>query len=304
MDRPNDVTFYLEPKLLRAARAGNHNFINLVSDVLRTAGLEPHYEKNTDAARNNSRALPGYAIFHMNDPLHARALTMRRSYYYPFWQIEASARRWEWDVATQTFDPDKVDREAADKFFAFWQRRLFKGMPARAWRDKYIFVPLQGLIREHRSFQSCSPIEMLMRTAERFPDHRILVTLHPNETYTSADRMALAHVIGKFPRVEIVSKPMEKCLIGCDFVVTQNSSVALAGLFFCKPAVLFGQIDFHHIAGSVMRDGIDKAFEAVATKPDYAGYMWWFLQVMSINAGRPDSREQITQALRRHDWPV
>lgn len=304
MDQPDDVTFFLDDGLLKSARAGQHNFIRLVSEVLTEAGLTPHYVKNTALARTLSDQNPGYSLFHMDDPTHDRALTLRRAYYYPFWQIEASARRWEWDVALSDFDPSRVDRDAADKFFKFWRRRLFKGMPDRAWRDPYIYVPLQGLIRKHRSFQACSPIEMLTQVAERYPDRPIHVTLHPGEQYTSADRMALAQVIGTHPRVEIVQKPMEKCLIGCDFVVTQNSSVAFAGYFFRKPAVLFGQVDFHHIAGSVMRDGTDAAFDVVGSEPDYAGYVWWFLQVMAINAGKDTAKDQIATVLRGHGWPI
>ncbi len=304
MEQPDDVTFYLEPGLLESAQKGEHNFIGLVASVLQEAGLNPHYTPNTGVARLRAEARPGYALFHMDQPNHDRALTMRRAYFYPFWQIEASSKRWEWDVALTEFDPAQVDRAEADRFFNFWGRRLYQQKPSNAVRQKMIYVPLQGLIRQRRSFQWCSPVEMLELTAQRFPHHQIIATLHPNEDYTSADRMALAKVIGRHPKVEIIERPMELCLRDCDFVVTMNSSAAFNGFLFRKPAVLFGQIDFHHIAGSVMRDGEDAAFDAVNRQPDYAGYMWWFLQQMSINAGKDNAKERIKSVLRGHGWPV
>ncbi len=46
--------------------------------------------------------------------------------------------------------------------------------------------------------------------------------------------------------------------------MTQNSAVAMTGYFFHKPSVLFGRIDFHHIAANVHELGVDEAFRQVA----------------------------------------
>lgn len=305
MDGPNDVTLYLDAGLLESARGGKHNFLNLLSEVLRNAGLTVHYTENTAVARMTAERRPGYALYHMEEPIHDRALTLRRSYFYPFWHIEGTNLRWDWDVALSEFDEGEVDRAEADRFFRFWQRRLFQWRPFKAERGDYIYVPLQGLIRQHRSFQHCSPIDMLAEVARRYPDRQIKATLHPNEDYTGTDRMALAQLIGEHPRVELVNEPMEWLLQSCDFVVTENSGVAFKGFFFRKPAVLFAAVDFHHIAGSVMRDGLDAAFAMTdGPEPDYAGYVWWFLQVMAINAGREDAKDKIAATLRGHGWPV
>lgn len=304
MDKPNDVTFYLEPALLKSAQAGEHNFLSLITDVLRTSGMGVHFHENTGVARLMAETRPGFSVYHMDPPNHERAVTIRRAYYYPFWRIELSAKRWEWDVALTDFDPRDVNRAEADRFYGYWQRRLYQDMPTRAVRGEYIFMPLQGLIRQRRSFQACSPIEMLERTAARFPNKPIVVTLHPTEDYTSADRLALAQIIGRHPKVEVVERQMEVALRDCDFVVTMNSSAAFAGFLFGKPAVVFGQIDFHHIAGSVMAVGEDEAFATVRHKPDFAGYVWWFLQVMAINGGREEASDQIANTLRGYGWPI
>jgi len=306
MDQPFDVTFYLDPGLLKSARAGEHNFIGLIAKTLTEAGMRVFYQPNSDAARRASKDLPGYALFHMDDPTHPRALTLRRSYFYPFWQIESSARRWEWNVALTPFKPQDIDMAEAKRFFAFWRKRLYPQANAAPVTDGPVYVPLQGMIRQHRTFQSCSPLTMIANTADRFANNDIVVTLHPNEVYSDADHGALQDLAARYPNVAISDQDMVTCLNACQLVVTQNSSVALAGFFFRKPAVLFAQIDFHHIAGNVPRDGEDRAFATWRNDAEYEAYIWWFLQHMSINAGRPPEEvtEKIASVLWNHGWPV
>lgn len=304
MDQADDVTFYLGKGMLESAEKGQHNFINLMSEVLQESGFHIHFHPDTGVARLMAETRPGYSIYHMKQPQHKRALTICRAYFYPFWHIEASAKRWEWDVALMRFDPRGVVRAEADHFYDRWQRKLFQQRPNDATRGDFIYVPLQGLIRQKRAFQWCSPIEMLERTAARFPNKRVLTTLDPEEDYTSADRMALAMAIGRHPRIEIVDRPAELCLQDCDFVVSMNSEAAFSAYFFGKPVVLYGEIDFHHIAGSVIRDGEDAAFSVIHKQPDYAGYVWWFLQIMAVNGGRDDAKDRIKFILRRHGWPI
>ena len=162
------------------------------------------------------------------------------------------------------------------------------------------------MIRQHRSFQTCSPIDMIAHTAERFAGNDIIVTLHPGETYDDSDHTALQNMVRKYPNVAVSDQDMVTCLNASQMVVTENSSVALAGFFFRKPAVLFAQIDFHHIAGNVPMDGEDRAFSTWRNAGGFEAYMWWFLQHMSINAGRPadEVTHKIASVLRNHGWPI
>jgi hypothetical protein len=95
-----------------------------------------------------------------------------------------------------------------------------------------------------------------------------------------------------------------EALSRCSFVVAQYSSVALMGYFFSKPAVLFADIDFHHIAGSVPRDGVDAAFERLQRPPDFARYLCWFLKLNALNAGHEDFETSLLAKLREHGWPI
>ncbi len=299
------LRFYLDPGLKRSAEAGRHNFIGQVAEVARAAGFRVEFKRDTETERMKSAMRRGYAMFHMADPFHDRALTMRRVYHYPFWAIEPSARRWEWRVARARFDPDSVDRAAADRFAHYWRRRLFGDAPPVTPPAGVIYVPLQGRLDEQRTFQTCTPLEMLAHALARAEGRRVIAALHPRESYSLTEMAALEQLGATHPQLELRTGEMEALLPCCDLVVTQNSSAAFNGFFFDKPAVLFGRTDFHHIAANVADLGIDGAFDAATRmQPDFAGYIWWFWQVMAINAGRAEAPDKIADAMRRAGWPV
>ncbi len=304
MSEPPRVTFYLEDGLRQSAQAGQHNFLRLVGEVLRAAGFDLAYRPDTDAERTASATRPGYALFHMAEPTHDRALTLRRVYHYPFWAIEPSGRRWDWHVAKTVFPTDAVPRKEADRFYHFWQQRLFSDAPQTATRDGFTYVPLQGRLLQHRSFQSCSPLDMLRAVLAHDP-RPVIAALHPKEIYSEDELAALDQLERDSPRLSVTLGEMERWLRGCDYVATQNSSAAFNGFFFGKPAVLFARADFHHIAADAARMGAQEALRAARElRPDYAGYLHWFWQKMAINAGRPEARERIRAALLRAGWPV
>lgn len=296
------LRFYLDPGLRRSAEAGQHNFIAKIAQVAQDAGFRVEYRANSAQNRAKSALRRGYAMFHMEPPTNARGLTFRRAYHYPFWGVEPMAERWQWHVARAAFDPASVPRKEADRFAAFWRKRLFPDLAPRD--DGFVYVPLQGRLLDQRSFQSMSPLDMIETVLARDP-RPVVATLHPKETYTAAEHEALQALAEKHPRLAVETGQMERFLPACSYVATQNSSAAFNGFFFEKPAILFGQVDFHHIAANVPALGADSAFEALpGMRPDYAGYLWWFWQEMSINAGRPEAGEKIAVAMRRAGWPV
>lgn len=304
MSEPRLLRLYLEEGLRDSAAAGKHNFIGKIVSVVEAVGYRVEYRLNTAAERLKAPARRGYALFHMEGATGPRAMVFRRVYHYPFWAIEPSAKRWEWHVAQSAFPEDDVPRRAADRFFAFWQDRLFGEAAATARREGFVYVPLQGKLLTHRSFQTMSPLDML-RAVLAHDARPVVAALHPKEQYSHPELAALHELAVQSPRLSIQTGGMEAALAGCDYVATQNSSAAFNGYFFGKPAVLFGRIDFHHIAANVADLGAERALaEAPGMRPDYAGYLHWFWQRMSINAGRPEADAQIAAAFRRAGWPV
>lgn len=295
---------YLDAPSRARAEAGTFNIMSKIKAAFEGCGYRVAFAPDTEAERAKSAARRGYALFHMAEPFHARALNLRRAYFYPFWRIENSAKRWEWDIARAVFDPANVPRKDADQFFRNWQKRLFPGGTG-AKRQGFVYVPLQGRLLDRRSFQSQSPLDMIRSTLAHEPARDVVLGLHPKETYLPEELDALRALADGNRRLRISTQPMEALLQGCDYVVTQNSSVALTGFFLERPAVLFAQIDFHHIAANVPDLGTEAAFaQVMQQRPDYAGYLHWFLKRTAINGGSDAAEAQILDAVRRHGWEV
>ncbi|MGO4914623.1 hypothetical protein [Pseudogemmobacter sp. W21_MBD1_M6] len=305
MDQKKTLCIYLDDGMKERAETGQHNFMKRIRAAFETQGFSVGYSLNTVENRLRSASDQGYSLFHMDDPFHPRALTTRRAYFYPFWRIESSAKRWEWVVAHAAFDAAAINRKQAAQFANFWKKRLFNDGPDRATQDGFVYIPLQGRVLDHRSFQVCSPLDMIKATLKHDVARKVIVTFHPNEVYSGAERQAVQKLADTTPRLRVIEGQMAELLRGCDYVVTQNSSVALAGFFHHKPAILFGQIDFHHIAANVGRTGVEAAFAQVTEiKPDYDRYLFWFLKKMSINAGNPDAEAQILTMVQNRGWVV
>lgn len=305
MSAEKTLIFYLEPAFRERAEAGKVNFINKVVGAFASRGFSAEIRGNSDAEILSSTQHPGFALYLMEDPVSPRGLTMRLAYFYPFWRIEKSARRWEWPVARTAFQPDRVDGKEAAGFVGQWRRRLYGDLQPGADAQGYVYIPLQGRLTEHRSFQQMSPLDMITATLAAEPIRDIVVGLHPKETYTVAEKGALERLVSAHPRLSQSKAPALALVRGADYIVTQNSAVVMMGYFFHKPSVLFGRIDFHHIAANVHELGVDDAFRQVGDMvPDYDRYLFWFLQKMSINAGREDTDAQILDTVRSRGWQV
>lgn len=305
MSARDTVTFYLPPQLRKQAERGKHNFIRQVGEVLVAAGLNVAFDNDDDLARLRALARPGRGLYLMDPPANMRGLTFRKTYIYPFWHIEKGAERWAWPVAQEAFDPESVDARKAANFYRFWRNRLYDDAPIHARKDGFVYVPLQGQLLRARSFQSCSPIDMIKTVLEQDAVRQVVATLHPSETYSSEERQALKELLSAQDRLMVRSEASPHYLQNCDYIVTQNSGVGFQGYFFRKSLILFAKSDFHHIALNATDNSPEQAFNKVRSHaPDYAAYLYWFLQMRAINAGRPEAKKRIRDVLRNHGWPV
>lgn len=294
------LRIYLEGSMLSTARAGSFNFANVLKAAVEGRGWRVAWHETGAAARATAPDRDGYALFHMEAPTHDRAMTFRRAYHYPFWQIESVPQRWRFNVARSAFDPKLVDPRTARDFTARLRARVLPG--AAPGNDGFALIPLQGHIRRCRSFQTTSPVEMVETVAAT--GQPCIATLHPNEQYDAQDRAALQRIARRHPNLRIGGQTMT-LLRNCAFVVTQNSAVAFDGYLLGKPAVLFGQIDFHHIGLNVADLGAAQALvRAQSHRPDFDRYLYWFLQERSVNATRPDAGARLIAAMKKGGWPI
>ncbi len=293
------LNLYLPSHLRRDHEAGSANILTRIMAALAPAGWTFTHHAESDGVD----PAEGYAIVHMQEPRNAQTLCLRRAYHYPFWRLEATNERWHFDVAQAAFEATTIPAGLAKAFMKRWgEKVLGKGVSRR---DGYIFMPLQGRLLQHRSFQTMSPLEMIAQTLAADPHRNIRAKLHPHEDYTLEELRALSDLAEKYPRLMLVEDDWQSLVSHCDYVVTQNSSVALNGFFARKQAVLFAGIDFHHIAASVENQGVDAAFAQMkAPPPDFATYLYWFFRMQSVNGAMEDGVDQLRARFIRHGWPV
>ncbi len=298
------LRIYLDDIPRKRALDGKFNIINRITAAFQGQGFRVELCRNTVTERGKSATRRGYSLFHMDAPFHPRALTLRKAYFYPFWRIENTASRWEYQIARSPFRPDDIDETAATQFCDYWRRQLFPE-PLPTTRDDTVYVPLQGVLLERRSFQSLSPLDMIRAVLAHDPTRDVVAGLHPGETYIPEEIEALKTLVDAEPRLRLSSEPMAHLLSRADYVATENSSVALNGFFLGKPAALFARIDFHHIAANVADLGPDQAIaQAPSLTPDYDKFLYWFLKLTAINGGAPEAEDQILAAVRHHGWKI
>jgi hypothetical protein len=300
------LRIYLDDVMFDMAQRGEFGFVARVTKGFEEVGFRVELRRNSLAERLKSGARHGYSLFHMDDPFHPKSLTMRKSYYFPYWRIEATAKRWEFAVARKTYDPAEVDTDLAAHWYGNWRKWLFGSGPAQAERSGMIYVPLQGKLTEHRSFQTMSPLDMVAEVQARAGSRHILIGLHPGETYSDEELAALDTIREGDSRIAVETGGMEAALRNCDFVITQNSAAALSGFFFGKPAMLFAESDFHHQMPRVSELGVNEAWRRLErAEPDYAKYLYWFIYLNAIKADEEGVAERrILDTCAQYGWQI
>ncbi|MFT4715420.1 MAG: hypothetical protein ACI932_000598 [Paracoccaceae bacterium] len=295
---------YLDDGLRQDVASGKHNFFGILTTAFQTKGFAVDLHPNPEEERLESESRDGYSLFHLETPFHDRALDVRLAYMYPFWRIEKAQWREDYRISQKHFDPTSIDEAAARQFSRFWRKKLLFDMGETPKRGRCILVALQGRLLDKRHGQSMSPIEMIRETLAQDRFRSVVLKLHPNETYTKKELTALDE-FEDHPRVEFGNRDIRNLIEECDYIVTQNSSVAFKGLLQNTPAILFGEADFHHIFENVNRDGVERAFRNVlAKRMPYAKYFYWFLQLNTVNAGRSDAAEKILINCKELGWAI
>ncbi len=300
----SDVThlsIYLEAPLL--AQAGRSRVLQRIAMAMAWRGVECELRPNTAAARRIAERTGERRIYQQGGAEIPGALMLRLCHSEPFWQIEASGDPWSWSATQARFEPETVDPDAARQFLMYRRRRLFGRRERRL--EGFVAAPISGRLARRRDHQVMSTLDMVDALREMEPDRDVLLTVEQEGTLSPADQEALRHVLRRHKGVRLVSRSATDLLARCDYVVTQDSALTLDSFFMEKPAVLFARAEFHHIAGSVPRDGIGRAFDAVrSAPPDYARYLYWYLRGQMIDVGAEDAEQAILARLRVLRWDI
>lgn len=289
----------LGPGKLRQIRAGEHTFLQGLVSVLRRAEYLVEYSGNTYFNRKLALFLPGISFSDEGMENARRAFVIRRSYRQKFFRIEKSQHRKDWGTTNAEFDVSNIDTLSANIFYRKQIRDLKVLKFKKPIERSYVFVPLQSRLTKKRSFQSFSPIDMVKQTIEKSNGRPVVITLHPTVKYSKKDLRAVEKLTEN-PRVTLSTAPMHEILAGCDYVVTENSSVALYGVLHKKPAIVFAVCDFHHIFQYVPKVGVEHAFENVLQdEPNFVKYNFWFFMVQMIPQFAPDLENRISWRLQQ-----
>lgn len=287
----------LTKRSVEAERKGEHAFLPVLRKAAKRRGFDLTVREDSAGARKLAQKAGAYTMFHMSEPLGKYSLCFRKSYAAPFWNLATTGARWNWPVARASFNP--APSKEADLFFDHWANRMhcIDGKTIRD--DGFIYMPLQGKLLAHRSFQSASPAEMIHATLKH-TDLPVRATLHPNETYSDAELDILKEISALSSRFSVVDLPMQEALARCSYVVTENSSAGFHAMFYRKPVVLFADIDFHHVCLRVRDEGAKAAFAKVAShRPDVTSYLQWFWGDHAINLEEANAGAQLAKRLKR-----
>ena len=282
---------------VEAERKGEHGFMPALRKAARRRGFDLSIREDSAGARKLAGRAGAHTLFHMAEPLEQDSLCFRKVYAEPFWQLAKTGSRWRRPVARAPFEAQPC--EEAAQYFEHWANRLHDIENKAVRDDGFIYMPLQGKLLRHRSFQTMSPAEMIQTTLAQ-TQLPVRATLHPNESYSKAELDLLKEISALDNRFQLVEMPMEKALESCSYVVTENSSAGFHAFFYEKPVILFAEIDFHHICLRVRDEGSKAAFEKITQhQPDFASYVHWFWGNHAINVEDANAGAQLAKRMKK-----
>lgn len=283
-----------EKHLVAIAQKNSPRFLTLAK-VLCDAGYKVSFHPNTFLHRLWSSLLPVNIIADLSYDTQLPGMLFQRAYISRFWRLENTNQRDDWVITNLEFEPDSVNNKLAERFFRV---RAPKISTEVAPEKPYIFIPLQATLLEKRSFQTASPIDMVRITTEQDQSRQVVISVHPTGHYSKAEMSAVEELI-QHPRISQSTGSMDTLLAGCDYVVTENSSVALHGVLHRKPAILFATSEFHHIFQYVPKIGIEEAFRRVLIdEPKYVEYFYWFFKMNMIPSEAGNLEEILKKRLQ------
>ena len=225
---------------------------------------------------------------HIIDDRSVRApgvLNAAVAYLWEFWQLDPRGTKAFSSIAERRFDTAGMKAERVARF-----RETLLARYVAHRRSKH------GQITDHRELpegasalfcQGHYPLKagatdftdvaVLRTMIAQTTDRPILVKLHPAATAVQEEE-ALRTLAGTDSRVLITDANIHDILASCAATVSINSTAALEGFIHRKPAILFGQSDFHHIAGRVHAPGdfgrvLDRQ---IGASPSYDAFLAWF----------------------------
>ncbi len=302
---PKKLFLHLPKHTQNSVDSGQHNFFNILQKAFEGQGFTAATKLQTKHGGTIARLDRHYHIFDINGASGPRSLNVRKAHFYPFWSLENAGNRYAPRISQLEFNPSEINGIVAQDFFNKICVRNLPAHPEILPKDDFVFIPLQGRLLKQRKWQFSTTNDMINTVLAQEPNRQILVKPHPREDYTAAEKSYI-QALSEYPRITITERDTFSLLSQCAYVATQNSAVAFTGFLYQKPAILFANADFHHICQTVKTsDQAAEAFQKISeTRPDFEKYIYWYLQMNCINAGRDNAVETILNMARNCGWQV
>lgn len=240
----------------------------------------------------------------VNAPGYLNACT---AYLKGFWHLDPQGVLAESGIAALPYDPDLVDKPAADAFAARIRARFAGARQSRyrqprareALPEGAIAVFLQGPSPQNLGHAHCTVAEMLAAVAMGAQGRTVLVKPHPLKPDLGRAQIAAACARG---HALVATDANVHDILACAAVtVSINSAVALEGFQHGKPAILFGKSDFHHFVETVRApEAFPAALRAaLARRDDHARALYWYFGQHCLWLDAPDFEARLLAIFAR-----
>lgn len=302
------------------ALSGRHmRLYRVIRDMARKSGIPLQIRPRAADLTPSTRQPPDDRFadgnLHIIDDRSVQApgvLNAAVAYFWEFWHLDPVGTKALSSIGAQSYDPASMPYARAERFFAHQRARLVTprlskyGQKAEvtALPQGALAVFLQGEFPIRQGVTRFDDLAMLRAVQAWDGDWPILVKPHPlvKNPFTLAE---LAVAVHGDDRITLTDANVHDMLDACAATVSINSTVALEGFLHRKPAVLFGQCDFHHLAGRVMEpeDFAPVLAGQLCRRGGYAQYLAWYFLRHCLRLGAPGLEAAIWQRFAAAGFP-
>jgi hypothetical protein len=287
MTRPDTVFFHAKDSLLLSANAGKLDFVNLVSDICRSAGYKVSI-LNSSGPDEELRTDTRHIHILMNDrPCYGpNTFACVPSYLRGFWYFDELATRNNSSIRLKEFRPDLVRGGAAEKFFKRLGQKFIGQNLSKYPQDDGTSDIVTGCIslflqdfaapKFHRHYVGA--IDMIEAAIACRGHRHLYIKPHPLQPDDQLAQIAAYH---DPQRGVTVGDAGIHCLLPkSDLAISQSSAACFEAYLHKTPVILCGQTDFHHIAITLLdaRRMAQAMDDALSAEIAYEKYLFWFLK--------------------------
>ncbi|KAB7613935.1 hypothetical protein F9L33_11305 [Amylibacter sp. SFDW26] len=207
------------------------------------------------------------------------------AYIPPFWHLDPKGVLCNSVISTAEYNPETIPFDVANGMFQRLRKRLVEKRHSRYDQPSEveeipknsIAVFLQGGLPEKQGNAYCTTEEMLRTVHKYSKGHPIVVKAHPISNQIK-DAKILSKLMHEGMEFYPTNANVHDILSRCSVTVSFNSAVAMEGFLHRKPAILFGQSDFHHNVETVKTpdEFPDALSQALSKEGGYAQFVYWY----------------------------